>query len=199
MDATVNLTRARSHIWSDRLFAIVSGGATSAEIESWVDAAWRDGQFADTVPRETLDSLPTTGRPVARYGEAGLLRSEVCFEHPHGPGGVVIHTPQEVWSRVRTPWYVAPHVHPNAHVTVVLHGEPDFFIARHDGEQAHVVTAAVQRGTVLFCPAGVAHTFGSAGAAFTVLSIQARFVDPSQPDFARTADAFDGLPRILHS
>jgi hypothetical protein len=192
MDGTI----ARSDVWSERLLAIVSGRATSAQIESWVDAAWRDGQFADSLPRDTVDRLPTTGRRVTRYGDHGILRSEVCFEHPHGPGGVVISTPpQEVWSRVCTRWYVAPHVHRHAHVTVVLQGEPLFFIARAAGEQAYVVEAAVHRGNILFCPAAVAHTLGSTGAGFTVLSIQARFVDPSQPDFARNANGFGQLPR----
>lgn len=52
-------------------------------------------------------------------------------------------------------------------------------------------------GHVLLCPAGVAHTFATWGGAFTVLSIQARFVDPSQPAFARNVRVFDGLPFVL--
>ena len=47
----------------------------------------------DAVPRELFHNLPATGRPVARYGDAGDVRSEVCFTHPHGPGAVVVHTP----------------------------------------------------------------------------------------------------------
>lgn len=118
--------------------------------------------------------------------------------HRHGPGGVVVRTPPvETWSWVRTPFCVAPHVHQHPHLTVVLEGEPHFFIARSDSGHSCVLRVAVRPGHVLLCPAGIAHTFGSTGGAFTVLSIQARFVDPSQPDFARSVGTFDGLPFVL--
>ena len=187
----------RSDIWSDRLLRIVNGEATSAHIESWVDASWRDGQVVHTVPQRTLDQLPTSGRPVSRYGDSGILRSEVCFTYSHGPGGVVVHTPpMAVWSRVSLLYCVEPHVHRNPHVTVVLRGESYFFIACNEDGHSGVIQVAVRPGHVLLCPAGVAHTFGGRGSAFTVLSIQSRFIDPSQADFARRVSVFDGLPLV---
>lgn len=184
----------RLDIWSDRLLRIVSGEATSAHIESWVDTSWRDGEFVHLVPREIVDQLPASGRPVSRYGHSGILRSEVCFSHSHGPGGVVVHTPpMKVWSHVGTAYCVEPHVHRNAHVTVVLRGESHFLI--EDGHSG-VTRIAVRPGHVLLCPAGVAHTFGSEGGAFTVLSIQARFIEPSQLGFASGISFFDGLPFV---
>ena len=187
----------RSDIWSDRLLRIVSGEATSAHIESWVDASWRDGQFVHAVPRHILDQLPTSGRPVSRYGDSGILRSEVCFRHSHGPGGVVVHTPpMEVWGRVSTAYCVEPHVHQNPHVTVVLRGASHFFIACDEDGQSGVIQVAVRPGHVLLCPAGVAHTFGGKGSAFTVLSIQSRFIEPSQANFAKGVSVFDGLPLV---
>jgi hypothetical protein len=187
----------RPDTWSDRLLGIVRGEATSAQIEGWVDASWRDGRFVDVVPAEILSKLPTTGYPVARYGDPNILRSEVCFRHPHGPGGVVVHTPPlEVWSLVERRYCVAPHVHRHAHVTVVLRGESHFFIARSADGRNRVLQVAVRPGHVLPCPAGSAHTFGSTGGAFTVLSIQARFVDPGARGFASNVGVFDGFPIV---
>jgi hypothetical protein len=180
-------------LWPSRLRAIVGGTSTSAQIESWVDTAWNEGRGVDEVPAAVFRTLPTTGDPVARYGDSGVLRSEVCFRHPDGPGGVVIHTPpMETWSSTRKNYCIAPHVHGCAHVTVVLAGEAHFFVAPAD--ENRVVHVAARPGHVLLCPAGSAHTFGSKGEAFTVLSIHARFVDPSQRGFSRRAPFFDRLP-----
>ena len=192
------MVRTPPNIWSDRLRGIISGQATSEEIESWVTTSWRSGQFMDTVPRELLHNLPVTGRPVARYGDAGDLRSEVCFTHPHGPGAVVVHTPSmDASNGTGTTYCIAPHVHLNAHVTVVLQGEARFFIARHGEGAAQVVRSAVCAGHVLLLPAGIAHTFGSTGGAFTVLSMQARFIEPSRPDFALNVEGFGACMAAL--
>jgi len=189
-----------SEIWSDRLLGIVSGQITSGEIEHWVDTAWTDGHFVDAVSGGVVGRLPTAGRPVARYGDSGLLRSAVCFTHLQGPGGVVVHTPPpQVAGGMRRPYCIAPHVHQTSHVTVVLQGAARFFIARREGRDARIVCVPVRAGEVLLCPAGIAHTFGSKRGAFTVLSIQARFVEPSQPDFARNVSAFEGLPVVVRA
>jgi hypothetical protein len=182
-------------VWADRLRGIVGGEATSAQIEGWIDAAWRGGRFMAVVPAELLRRLPASGHPVSRYGDANHLRTEVCFRHPHGPGGVVVRTPaMEPWSRARGNYCVPPHVHRNPHLTVILEGESRFFVARSEDRRSGVVQVAARPGHVLLCPADVAHTFGSSGGAFTVLSIHARFVDPSRRDFARRTAVFDELP-----
>ena len=178
-----------------RLRAIVDGETTSAEVERWVDAAWALGRFVDEVPAAVLPTLPATGEPVARYGDSGVLRSEVCFRRPRGPGGVVIHTPpMETWSDARRNYCIAPHVHGCAHVTVVLTGEAHLFPA--PAAERRVLHVMARPGLVLLCPAGNAHTFGSTGEAFTVLSIHARFVDPSRRAFSRRARAFEALPMV---
>lgn len=194
-DTAVRPGTLHSDLWWERLLGIVAGQTASAMIESWVDSAWVEGRFAVAVPEDSLVRLPSRGRPVARYGESGVLRSEVCFRHPEGPGGVVVHTPA---MEARTRFCVAPHRHPNAHVTVVLRGEANFFIARGTSGDGGVARVPVRPGSVLLCPAGVAHTFGSRNGPFSVPSLQARYVDPSLPDFAENVDAFDGRP-VLRS
>jgi hypothetical protein len=79
---------------------------------------------------------------------------------------------------------------------VVLTGEAYFFAVEPVAGRPAVVRTLVRTGAVLLCPAGMAHTFGSRGLPFTVVSFQARFVEPSEPDFAADADGFDGLPVV---
>jgi hypothetical protein len=178
--------------WTQRLLEIVEGRATPAMIEGWVDASFQEDRFAVTVPEDFVSGLPSNGRPVKRYGDSGALRSQVCFQHAEGAGGVVVHTPaMPAWSSDRASYCVAPHVHANAHVTVVLRGEAHFFIARGGNGQAGVTQVPVGPGSVLLCPARVAHTFGSRGGPFSVLSMQARFVHPSRPEFARNVSGFE--------
>jgi hypothetical protein len=181
-----------SDVWSDRLLAIVEGRASGDDIERWVDASWNDGRFLDAVPDDLLSSLPATGRPIARYGDSGVLQSEVCFGRSEQPGAVVVHTPaMEPWSRKKARYCVDPHVHSSAHVTVVLQGQAQFFVACGVDADSPVVRVPVRAGSVLVCPASVAHTFGSESGPFTVLSVQSRFVEPSRADFARSVDASD--------
>jgi hypothetical protein len=177
---------SESSAWSNRLLDIVGGQATTAQIEFWVDRSWRSGALADVVPLELLPELPSTGRPVRRYGDSGLLRSEICFVHAHGPGGVIVHAPAiEARSDGTVCPYVPLHVHQAAHLGVILRGEPHFFIDRGEPGEARVVRMPLQAGHLVTIPAGVAHSFGTAAAGFTILTIQARFVAPSEADFAR--------------
>jgi hypothetical protein len=178
--------------WLNRLLDIVRGQATTAQIESWVDCCWRRGECVDVVPLEFLPELPSTGRPIRRYGDSGLLRSEVCFEHAHGPGGVVVHAPaMESRSDNAVSPYAPLHVHQTAHVGVIMQGEPHFFIDRGNRGQVRIVRILLAAGHVVAIPGSVAHTFGTAPTGFTILSIQARFVAPSTADFARNV-SWDG-------
>jgi hypothetical protein len=186
-------------LWTQRLLEIVEGRATSAMIEGWVDSSFQQDRFAVAVPEDLLSALPSSGRPVKRYGDSGVLRSQLCFQHAAGPGGVVVHTPaMRAWSSERASYCVAPHVHANAHVTVVLRGEAWFFIAREGNGRPVVAQVPVGPGSVLLCPARVAHTFGSRSGPFSVLSMQARFVHPSRPEFARNV-SFSRPPAAARS
>jgi mannose-6-phosphate isomerase-like protein (cupin superfamily) len=181
-----------THDWGERLAAFTRGHVASDEVEAWVESAWSEGRFVAAVSEEALARLPRTGRRVPRYGTSHVLRSEVCLEHPNGTGAVVVHTPaMPAWDEAARAYCVAPHAHGSAHVTVVLSGHAHFFIARKEGAGARIVRIAASPGDVLVCPPGVAHTFGSNGEAFTVLSIQSRFVEPSEARFARDVALFD--------
>lgn len=175
-----------SGTWPNRLLDIVGGQATTAQIEAWVSDCWRGGEPVDLLPLDFLPHLPAQGRPIRRYGDSGLLRSQICFVHAHGPGGVVVHAPAiEASDKNGVSPYVPLHVHQSAHLGVILEGAPHFFVDRGEPDQAQVVRVPLAAGHVVAIPAGVAHSFGTPAASFTILTIQARFVAPSEADFAR--------------
>lgn len=169
--------------WVRRL---LRGEVSREEAMNTVAEYWGKGTFLRRVPADELPLLRITAPSRARYCCSIAVRNHVLYGVRGEPGCVLVIAPFDAaFDGDFRDLNVPMHIHNTDHIAVVMNGQGVFYAQRDLEDGPVVVHAEVEKGSVMFYPAGTPHTFAVGRHGISVASFQCDFESPHSPEFSR--------------